>query len=57
MLQGLSNVETVLGLADDARFPQDSLDLVFMSWVFHHVDRPVPLLKSLMPSLKPWDSS
>lgn len=52
--QGLSNVETVLGLVDDARFPADSLDLVFMAWVFHHVDEPVPLLKSLLPSLKPW---
>ena len=52
--QGLSNVETILGLVDDARFPKNSLDLVFMAWVFHHVDQPVPLLKSLLPSLKPW---
>jgi ubiquinone/menaquinone biosynthesis C-methylase UbiE len=52
--QGLSNVETILGLVDDARFPKNSLDLVFMAWVFHHVDKPVPLLKSLLPSLKPW---
>jgi ubiquinone/menaquinone biosynthesis C-methylase UbiE len=52
--QGLSNVETILGLANDVRFPPNSLDLVFMSWVFHHVDKPVPLLKSLMPGLKPW---
>lgn len=52
--QGLLNVETILGAVDDARFPKDSLDLVFMAWVFHHVDQPVPLLKSLMPSLKPW---
>ena len=51
---GLSNVETVMGAVDDARFPHDQLDLVFMAWVFHHVDKPVPLLKSLMPSLKPW---
>jgi len=54
--QGLSNVETILGLVDDARFPKNSLDLVFMAWVFHHVDMPVPLLKSLLPSLKPWGS-
>jgi 2-polyprenyl-3-methyl-5-hydroxy-6-metoxy-1,4-benzoquinol methylase len=25
-----------------------------MSYVFHHVEKPVPLLRSLMPSLKPW---
>jgi ubiquinone/menaquinone biosynthesis C-methylase UbiE len=53
---GLTNVETVLGLVDDARFPANSLDLVFMAWVFHHVEKPVPLLKSLLPSLKPWGS-
>lgn len=53
---GLANVETVLGLVDDARLPANSLDIVFMAWVFHHVDRPVPLLKSLLPSLKPWGS-
>jgi len=52
--QGLSNVEPILGLADDARFPKNSLDLVFMAGVFHHLDKPVPLLKSLLPSLKPW---
>jgi ubiquinone/menaquinone biosynthesis C-methylase UbiE len=54
--QGISNVETILGRVDDARLPADSLDLVFMAWVFHHVDQPVPLLKSLLPSLKPWGS-
>jgi ubiquinone/menaquinone biosynthesis C-methylase UbiE len=52
--QGLTNVETVLGVADDARLRENSLDMVVMSWVYHHVDKPVPLLKSLLPSLKPW---
>lgn len=51
---GLSNVETILSLPDDARFPQNSMDLVVMTWVYHHVDNPVPLLKNLQPSLKPW---
>ena len=54
--QGIANVETILGLVDDARFPANSLDLVFMAWVFHHVEKPIPLLKSLLPSLKPWAS-
>ncbi len=52
--QGLANVEVILSLPDDARFPQNSLDLVVMTWVYHHVDDPVPLLKSLLSSLKPW---
>jgi len=51
---GLANVETILSLPDDARFPPNSLDLAVMCWVYHHVDNPVPLLKSLLPSLKPW---
>jgi SAM-dependent methyltransferase len=53
---GLTNVETILSLRDDARFPQNTLDLVIMCWVYHHQDNPVPLLKSLLPSLKPWGS-
>jgi len=50
---GISNVEGITGLVDDARFPKNSLDLVFMAYVFHHVDKPVPLLRSLQSSLKP----
>jgi SAM-dependent methyltransferase len=52
--QGLTNVEAMLSLPEDARFPPNSLDLALMVWVYHHVDRPVPLLRSLLPSLKPW---
>ncbi len=52
--QGLKNVETILGLPDDARFPQNSLDAVVMAYVYHHIDDPIPLLKSILPSLKPW---
>ena len=52
--QALANVETILSLPDDARFPKNSLDLAVMTWVYHHIDSPVPLLKSLLPSLKSW---
>ncbi len=51
---GLANVETILSRADDAGFPPDRLDLVLMAYVYHHVEAPVPLLRSLLPSLKPW---
>jgi len=52
--QGLANVEPILSLPDDARFPRNALDLAVMTWVYHWMDNPVPLLKSLLPSLKPW---
>jgi ubiquinone/menaquinone biosynthesis C-methylase UbiE len=51
---GLTNVETILGLPAEARLPENSLDMVYMTWVYHHVDQPSPLLKSILPSLKPW---
>ncbi|OFY68596.1 MAG: hypothetical protein A2V64_10990 [Bacteroidetes bacterium RBG_13_43_22] len=51
---GLINVETILSLPDDALFPQNTLDLVVMAYVYHHVDNPLSLLKSILPSLKPW---
>jgi SAM-dependent methyltransferase len=52
--QRISNVEVIAGQTGDARFPLNSLDVAFMSLVYHELDQPVPLLKSLMPSLKPW---
>jgi len=50
---GLTNVETVLGRVDDALLPKAALDMVFMVWVYHMMESPVPMLASLGPSLKP----
>jgi SAM-dependent methyltransferase len=50
---GLGNVETILGSVDDPLFPKKSLDLVFMVLTYHHLARPVDLMKNLLPSLKP----
>jgi SAM-dependent methyltransferase len=50
----LSNVEIVHGAPNDARFPANRLDAIVMTWVYHHVDQRVALLRSLLPSLKPW---
>ncbi|OFY70753.1 MAG: hypothetical protein A2Y71_15475 [Bacteroidetes bacterium RBG_13_42_15] len=52
--QGLKTIETILSHSDNACFPENTLDLVVMAYVYHHVDNPVPLLKSLQSSLKPW---
>jgi ubiquinone/menaquinone biosynthesis C-methylase UbiE len=50
---GFGNVETILGEMEDPLFPEDSLDMAIMVWVYHHLDKPDPLLENLRPSLKP----
>ncbi len=49
----IQNIETILGKVDDPLFPEQSLDMAVMVWVYHMLDKPVPLLKNLKPSLKP----
>jgi ubiquinone/menaquinone biosynthesis C-methylase UbiE len=53
VIEKLANVETVLGSVEETRLPKGSLDMAFMVWVYHMLDSPVPVLKSLGPSLKP----
>ncbi len=50
---GLNNVETVMGTENDARFPSESLDLVFVVWTYHWFEQPVAMLKSLRPAMRP----
>jgi len=50
---GLSNIEVILGEVDDPLFPKKSLDAVIMVLTYHHLARPVDLLRNLIPSLKP----
>ncbi|MGB3862670.1 MAG: class I SAM-dependent methyltransferase [Candidatus Aminicenantaceae bacterium] len=50
---GIENVETVLGKVDDPLFPKGTLDMVIMVWVYHHLDKPIEMMKNLIPSLKP----
>ncbi len=49
----IQNIETILGKVDDPLFPDNSLDMVFMVWVYHMLEQPIPLLKNLKSSLKP----
>jgi ubiquinone/menaquinone biosynthesis C-methylase UbiE len=51
--ENIANVETILGKEDDPLFPEKSLDLAFMVWVFHGLDKPGPLFKNLKSGLKP----
>jgi ubiquinone/menaquinone biosynthesis C-methylase UbiE len=50
---GLKNIVTILGKVEDPLFPKGELDMVFMCYVFHHLEKPVAFLKNLKPSLKP----
>lgn len=50
---GLANVETILGRTDDPLFPAGKLDMIFMVLTYHHLSRPVEMLKAMVPSLKP----
>lgn len=49
----IQNIKTILGKVDDPLFPEQSLDMVIMVWVFHMLEQPVLLLKNLKSSLKP----
>lgn len=51
--EGIQNIETVLGEIEDPIFPKGKLDMVFMVYVFHHLDRPIEFLRNIVPSLKP----
>jgi SAM-dependent methyltransferase len=50
---GIKNVEVILGEVEDPLFPKGALDMAFMILTYHHLARPVELLKNLAPSLKP----
>ncbi len=49
--EGLGNVEVIHGEVEDPRLPATALDLVFLVYSLHDVDRPVALLRNLAPSL------
>jgi ubiquinone/menaquinone biosynthesis C-methylase UbiE len=51
--ENIVNVETILGKEDDPLFPKESLDMAFIVWVFHGLDKPGPLFKNLKSGLKP----
>jgi ubiquinone/menaquinone biosynthesis C-methylase UbiE len=50
---GFKNVEIVIGEGEDPKLPANALDIAFMINVYHHLDNPVPLIRNLLPNLKP----
>ncbi|MFN7979763.1 MAG: class I SAM-dependent methyltransferase [Vicinamibacterales bacterium] len=51
--EGLTNVETVLGLPDDPKLPADTLDLALMVDVYHELESPQVFVRRLRAALKP----
>lgn len=50
--EGLNNVIIIVGTVDDPKLPAASLDIAFMTNTYHHLDKPVDLVKKILPSLK-----
>jgi len=51
--KGLSQVRVVLGRADDPCLPSNSVDLVYLHRVYHHITKPREMLRGIWRSLKP----
>ena len=51
--EGLNNVTTQLGTADNPKLPPNALDAVLIVDAYHEIERPVALLRNVAASLKP----
>jgi SAM-dependent methyltransferase len=51
--EGLANVNTIVGTVDDPRLPAGTLDIAFMTNTYHHLEKPVELVRNIRPALKP----
>jgi ubiquinone/menaquinone biosynthesis C-methylase UbiE len=51
--EGFSHVEVIVGEVEDPRLPEGSLDIAFMINVYHHLGNPRPLIRNIIPGLKP----
>ncbi|MBN1997555.1 class I SAM-dependent methyltransferase [candidate division KSB1 bacterium] len=49
---GLTNIKTIVGETENPLFPDSTMDMVVMVYVFHDLSMPVPLMKNIKPSLK-----
>jgi len=49
----IPNVVTVLGKVTDPLLPKTTMDLVYIVNTYHHLDKPVELMKNIIPCLKP----
>ena len=50
---GLDNVVTILGEVEDPLLPKGEIDLVYLINTYHDLDKPVELMRNIIPALKP----
>jgi len=50
--EGLDNVQIIVGTVTDPRLPLKALDIAFMTNTYHHLEKPVELVRNLLPTLK-----
>jgi len=51
--KGLNNIEVILAMEDNPTLPEQSMDLIFMRNVSHHLSNRVEYFKKLKDALKP----
>jgi len=49
----INNVKTFLGTVTDPRLPEGKADILFMVSTYHHLDKPVELIRNALQALKP----
>jgi ubiquinone/menaquinone biosynthesis C-methylase UbiE len=49
----LTNIIPILGETTETNFPDSTMDMVIMVYVFHHLEEPVPFFRKLTRTLKP----
>lgn len=49
----IPNIVTVLGNVTNPLLPNATMDLIYIINTYHHLDKPVELMKNIIPSLKP----
>jgi ubiquinone/menaquinone biosynthesis C-methylase UbiE len=48
----ITNIITILGESTETNFPDSTMDMVFLVYVFHHLDEPVEFFENLTRTLK-----
>ncbi len=49
----ITNVEIILGTETDPCLPAGKIDIVYIINTYHHIEKPVEILKNILPSLSP----